>query len=280
MKLFFVDPVTGDRINDVGSGSEFSIQSLGSVLIAPDVKSSAQDNVDRIDYRFNDTTFSITEAPFALTLGPDESADYKWQTGPLEIEAVAYDNSGTIVDSTLVEVTVFNTQTAADGTTTGASNGGFPIDGGGVTTDSDGTETLGSEFEAESEAASEAESEAEVEAGDGVATSAGAFGAAAAATGANALTYALASGSIATTANGTNVTAAPFVPTGNTTELDGTPSTTDSILQINADSGVSETEAEVEAEAESEIEAEAEAEVGNGSAAAVAGTSISLASVG
>ena len=284
MKLFFVDPTTGDRINDIGSGSELSIQALGAVLIVPDTKSSVEDSVTRLEYRFNDTVFNITEQPFALTLGPDESADYKWQTGPLIIEATAFNDSGEAVDSTRLDVTVFATNVAADGSATGSSSdgGGFAVDGGGTSTEAGGVETLESEFEfeAESEAEAEAESEAEVEAAIGVATGAGAFGAAAAASGANALTYTLASGSIATVADGTETATSPFVPEGNATEFDSAPSTTDSILQINTDTTLGESEAEVEAEAESEIESEAEAEVGEGSAAAVAGTSISLASVG
>ena len=277
MKLFFVDPATGDRINDIGSGSELSINALGTVLIVPDTKASVEESVTRVEYSFNDTVFTVSEEPFALTIGPDESADYKWQTGPLDIEVIAYNSAGTAVDSKQISVTVFASQTAADGTASGGES-----DGGAVSTSEEGQETLGSEFnfEAEAEAETESEIEVEAEAADNNATAAGAIGAAAAASGANALSYALASGSIATAADDTGELPEPYVPAGNASEFDSSPSNTNEIPQTTGDTTVTAAEAEVEAEAESEVETEAEAEVGNGSASAVAGSAISLAGVG
>ena len=277
MKLFFVDPATGDRINDIGSGSELSIQALGTVLIVPDTKASVEESVTRVEYSFNDTVFTISEEPFALTIGPDESADYKWQTGPLDIEVTAFNSAGTAVDSKQISVTVFASQAAADGTASGGES-----DGGAVSTSEEGEEMLGSEynFEAEAEVETESEVEAEAEAADGNATAAGAVGAAAAASGANALSYTLASGSIATAADDTGDLPEPYVPVGNASEFDSSPSNTNEIPQTTGDTTVTAAEAEVEAEAESEVETEAEAEVGNGSASAVAGSAIALAGVG
>ncbi|MFC6582913.1 hypothetical protein [Sulfitobacter aestuariivivens] len=258
MQIYLVDILSGDIINELGSGTVLSLADLENAGIR--AVPTQETAVGSVVIDVNGMEFVLSDEPYEISAGDDASDMAQLMAGDLTVSATAYatnDGSGSPVDQRIVELSTIQ---------------GIATDGTIISTDFNQT--------GEAEAEGEAESEVEAEAISGAAGAAVATGATAAAAGSNALTQTLSSGSISVSGlSGTGAEIEDELPTGNSQTVapgQGTPTGGGSTPAVSANVSVEE----AEAEAEVEIEAEAEAEVSLTSASAAAGVSGAAAAVG